>query len=89
MEIHGQNEHIRLVRSDEQFRLLDGAAHARRPRLKRFRSSHLEWDRLEREKAIPLLSESPLDAGDADLLQYQLRELESNLLSAELFTELE
>ena len=27
VEIHGQNEHIRLVRSDEQFRLLDAGDH--------------------------------------------------------------
>jgi DNA repair protein RecN (Recombination protein N) len=87
VEIHGQNEHIHLVRSDEQFRLLDGAA-SHDSALEAVQSCHLAWDRLEKEKQS-LLSESPLDAGDTDLLQYQLRELEGALLSPDLFTELE
>ena len=36
-----------------------------------------------------LLGESPLDAGDAELLQYQVRELKISLLSPEEFQMLE
>jgi len=87
VEIHGQNEHIRLVRRDEQFRLLDGGG-SHDKALTAVQSRHQAWDQLEREKQA-LLNESPLDAGDVDLLEYQLRELESNLLSADAFQELE
>jgi DNA repair protein RecN (Recombination protein N) len=87
VEIHGQNEHIRLVRREEQFRLLDGGG-SHDKALVTVQSCHQAWDQLEQEKQS-LLNESPLDAGDADLLQYQLQELEGSLLSAEEFHELE
>lgn len=87
VEIHGQNEHLRLVRSDEQFRLLDGCA-SYETELNTVRSSHDAWSRLEQEKSS-LLGESPLDAGDLDLLQYQLRELEATVLTADEFLKLE
>ena len=87
VEIHGQNEHIRLVRRDEQFRLLDGGA-SHDAELTAVRSCHQIWDQLEQEKQS-LLNEAPLDAGDVDLLKYQRDELEGSLLSAEEFTELE
>ncbi|MEE8340425.1 MAG: DNA repair protein RecN, partial [Xanthomonadales bacterium] len=87
IEIHGQNEHIRLVRSEEQFRLLDGG-HTHDPELKAVASRHQAWSLLEQEKQA-LLDESPLDAGDAELLQYQVRELEGALLSPEEFQALE
>ena len=87
IEIHGQNEHIRLVQSEEQFRLLDGGnTHDRN--LKEVDSAHQVWSRLEKEKQA-LLIESPLDAGDVELLQYQVRELESVLLTPEEFQLLE
>jgi DNA repair protein RecN (Recombination protein N) len=87
IEIHGQNEHIRLVRSEEQFRLLDGCGKHDRE-LKAAASRHQAWSSLEQEKQ-ELLGESPLDAGDAELLQYQVRELEGSLLSPGEFQVLE
>ncbi len=87
IEIHGQNEHIRLVRSEEQFRLLDGS-HTHDQELKAVNSQHLAWSHLELEKQT-LLGESPLDAGEAELLQYQVRELELSLLSLGEFQMLE
>jgi DNA repair protein RecN (Recombination protein N) len=87
IEIHGQNEHIRLVRSEEQFRLLDGCGTHDRE-LEAVNSRHQAWSRLEQEKHA-LLGESPLDAGDAELLQYQVRELEGALLSPGEFQALE
>ena len=78
IEIHGQNEHIRLVRSKEQFRLLDDHGEHNKE-LEAVESGYQDWKRLELEKQL-LLDESPLDAGDAELLQYQVRELDDALL---------
>jgi DNA repair protein RecN (Recombination protein N) len=87
VEIHGQNEHIRLVRSEEQFRLLDGAGGYDRE-LAEVRQRFAAWAELESERQS-LLGEKPLDAGDRDLLEYQVRELESDLLPAAAFAALE
>ena len=87
VEIHGQNEHIRLVRSDEQFRLLDSSGH-HDGELRSLRDRFQAWQALESEQRS-LLDEQPLDAGERDLLQYQLRELENDMLPPEEFAELE
>jgi DNA repair protein RecN (Recombination protein N) len=83
IEIHGQNEHIRLLQRDEQFRLLDRSGNYDAA-LGLTGERYREWRALERERQ-DLLAETPLDAGDRDLLQYQVRELESSMLSAEEF----
>ena len=87
LEIHGQNEHLRLTRSDEQFKLLDGAGVYEPERMKVL-DRYFAWQELELEKQS-LLSQAPLDAGDLELLQYQLQELKNGMLSAEKFIELE
>jgi DNA repair protein RecN (Recombination protein N) len=78
IEIHGQNEHIRLVHSKEQFRLLDDHG-AHNKKLETVERGYQEWKKLELEKQL-LLDESPLDAGDSELLQYQVRELDDAML---------
>jgi DNA repair protein RecN (Recombination protein N) len=87
VEIHGQNEHIRLVRSTEQFRLLDGGG-SHDGELRQLKNHFDAWQALEREKKA-LLEETPLDPGELDLLQYQINELEENMIPAEDFRELE
>jgi DNA repair protein RecN (Recombination protein N) len=87
VEIHGQNEHIRLVRSEEQFRLLDGYGD-HDAELQRVESAFGAWRTLEAERCA-LLEEKPLDAGEVDLLHYQVRELERDMLPAARFVELE
>jgi DNA repair protein RecN (Recombination protein N) len=87
VEIHGQNEHIRLVRSDEQYRLLDaGGDHD--AELQRMHDTFKAWRALNDERQA-LLSEQPLDAGERDLLQYQVEELQREMLPADRFAELE
>jgi len=87
VELHGQNEHIRLVRSTEQLQLLDGGGgHARE--VHELAECYAAWRRLETER-VKLAEEQPLDAGDRELVQYQLRELEQNLLPAQEFLDLE
>lgn len=87
VEIHGQNEHIRLVRSDEQFRLLDGSSD-HDAELQRLDDCFLGWQALSDERQA-LMDEQPLDAGERNLLQYQVEELQNEMLPAGQFTELE
>jgi DNA repair protein RecN (Recombination protein N) len=87
VEIHGQNEHIALVQSAEQFRLLDGGG-GYKDDLVQVEDCHQAWSSLALEKQT-LLSETPLDAGDMDLMRYQIRELESSMISADEFSAIE
>ncbi len=87
VEIHGQNEHIRLVHSAAQLQLLDASGgHARE--LRGLAECHAAWRRLEEER-VKLTEEQPLDASDRELLKYQLTELERDMLPAQEFLELE
>jgi len=87
VEIHGQNEHILLVQSAEQFRLLDGSG-GYDDNLTQTRNCFEAWSALALEKHA-LLSETPLDAGAMDLMQYQIRELEGSMISADEFSAIE
>jgi len=87
VEIHGQNEHMLLLRKEEQFRLLDGNG-GYIDELEQVRNSHLAWSALEQEKQA-VLSEKPLDAGDMDLMRYQIQELETSLIPADQFSAME
>jgi DNA repair protein RecN (Recombination protein N) len=87
VEIHGQNEHIRLVRAAEQFRLLDGGG-GHDAELRQLRQCHEAWRVLADERGS-LLDEQPLDGGERDLLQYQVRELRDEMLEPEQFAALE
>jgi DNA repair protein RecN (Recombination protein N) len=87
VEIHGQNEHIGLTRTAEQFRLLDEGGNYGET-LAKVRADHQAWQALETEKQS-LLRETPLDAGDMDLIRYQIGELESTMLPAGEFAAIE
>jgi DNA repair protein RecN (Recombination protein N) len=87
IEIHGQNEHMLLLRKEEQFRLLDGSGHYTED-LDRVKDCHQAWSALAQQKQA-LMSETPLDAGDIDLLRYQIRELEGSMIPADKFTAME
>jgi DNA repair protein RecN (Recombination protein N) len=87
VEIHGQNEHILLVRSDEQFRILD-ASGGYTDHLERVRDCHRAWSVLMEQKQA-LLNETPLDAGDMDLMRYQIRELEDSMIPVDKFSAIE
>jgi DNA repair protein RecN (Recombination protein N) len=87
VEIHGQNEHMLLLRKEEQFRLLDGNADYTEE-LEQVKTRQLAWSALEQQKQA-LLSETPLDAGDMDLMRYQIHELESSMIPAEQFSAME
>jgi DNA repair protein RecN (Recombination protein N) len=87
VEIHGQNEHLRLVRPAEQFRLLDSdpqCAAELDSVMQRFNA----WQAVDAALA-ELERESPLAAGELDLLQYQIDELQPVALSKQDFDELD
>ncbi len=87
VEIHGQNEHIRLTRSAEAFELLDGkgeygaelAAVDEAFNIRQATAQELEQ----------LSSEAPLSAAELDLLRFQAEELEAAVISADAWRELE
>lgn len=87
VEIHGQNEHIRLTRNSEAFALLDGRGEYAEPLavLSRF---YAEWQATA-QQLQQLANESPLSSAELDLLRYQVQELESNALPAEAYLLLE
>ncbi len=87
VEIHGQNEHLRLVRPAEQFRLLDSSEPCARE-LENLQQRHAVWHAVESALA-ELENESPLAAGELDLLQYQIDELQDVVLSEQEFQELD
>lgn len=87
VEIHGQNEHLRLLQPRAQFDLLDTPAEACALRGE-VHAAHRTWLGLEQEKER-LLAEAPLDAGDAELLEFHLRELEPALEDSARYAELD
>jgi len=81
VEIHGQNEHMRLTTAAEQFRLLDGSG-AYADALAAVEEAWTGWQRtrheletLEREVAVP--------PAELEFLNYQLAELQQFDLSAD------
>jgi DNA repair protein RecN (Recombination protein N) len=87
VEIHGQNEHMRLTRSAEQFRLLDGSGDYA-DTLDAVQTACAEWqqakgelDALERDVAV-----SP---AELEFLNFQLEELQQFDLSADALESLQ
>ncbi len=87
VEIHGQNEHIRLVKPAEQFRLLDADTRCSELR-KELLSSFCEWEKIEHQLES-LEQEAPLAAGELDLLEFQIDELESTVMEENAYHALE
>lgn len=87
VEIHGQNEHIRLNQAAERFRLLDeeggyeDALNAARECHKSWHAAQSELDRLRQA--------APLDPGEFELLEHQLKELQAGALPPQQVRELE
>ncbi|MEJ8566564.1 DNA repair protein RecN [Elongatibacter sediminis] len=87
VEIHGQNEHIRLTRGDEQFRLLDaGDSHPEQRAA--VEQAFEDWREADGQLQA-LDAEDPLPAGELELLNHQIEELEPWALSAEKYAALE
>ena len=87
VEIHGQNEHMRLTKSAEQFKLLDGSG-SYAAEIKNLGTAHAEWRRVSAELDA-LDRDSPVSASDLEFLGFQLAELQQHDLSADAITTLQ
>jgi DNA repair protein RecN (Recombination protein N) len=87
VEIHGQNEHIRLTRNAEAFALLDGKGEYA-AELDSLGVAFIAWQQTARELE-ELSGEAPLSAAELDLLSFQAEELENSVISADAWIKLE
>lgn len=87
VEIHGQNEHVRLTKTAEQFRLLDNSG-SYSEEISEVQTSFAQWQRVK-EKLDALDRESSVSASDLEFLKFQLAELQQHDLSADSVTALQ
>lgn len=87
VELHGQNEHMRLALVAEQFRLLDADTQCA-IELEQVAACHAGW-RAVQVALADIDRESPLAAGELDMLHYQIDELEAVALTPDAYDELE
>lgn len=87
VEIHGQNEHIRLTRNPEAFALLDGRGEYAEP-LAALSRAFTDWQDTA-QQLQQLANESPLSSAELDLLRFQVQELEGSVITPEAYLQLE
>jgi len=80
VEIHGQNEHLRLTRTGEQFRLLDDSGNYA-AEIVLVEKTYAEWQWTARELGA-LEQDVAVSPGELEFLNYQLEELQQYDLSA-------
>jgi DNA repair protein RecN (Recombination protein N) len=81
VEIHGQNEHLRMTRTSEQFRLLDGSGNYANE-ISLLEKSFDQWQQTASELDA-LTQDAALSDAELEFLNYQLAELQQHDLSAE------
>jgi len=81
VEIHGQNEHLRLVKRPEQFRLLDGSGNYSKE-LEQVRQTFAAWQQAAGELDA-LEQDVSVSASELEFLSFQLEELQQFDLSAD------
>jgi len=79
VEIHGQNEHMRLTRSTEQFRLLDGSGDYSNEQ-KLLKKAFFDWQAIHNELEA-LEQDVSISTSELEFLNYQLDELQQHDLS--------
>jgi DNA repair protein RecN (Recombination protein N) len=87
VEVHGQNEHLRLTKTTEQFRLLDSSGSYARE-TNQVKSTYAEWKHIF-EALNTLDQEASLSPTDLDFLNFQLTELQQYDLSADSISALQ
>lgn len=80
VEIHGQNEHLRLTKTTEQFRLLDNSGNYA-GELARVKSAFADWRQVAEELQI-LEQGTLLSTTDLEFLRFQQAELQQHEISA-------
>ena len=79
VEIHGQNEHLGLTRTAEQFRLLDGSGNYTNE-IAQLDNAFQSWQQTSHELEV-LTQEVSLSDGELEFLNHQLDELQQHDLS--------
>lgn len=87
VEIHGQNEHMRLTKTAEQFRLLDGSGNYA-SELTLVESAYLDWQRTAHELDA-LEQDVSVSDSELEILNYQVAELSQFNLSDESLSALQ
>jgi DNA repair protein RecN (Recombination protein N) len=80
VEIHGQNEHMRLKLPAQQFKLLD-ASGGYDAKLQSVSTAYREWKTLQ-DEFHALEQQAGLSPAELDYLKFQLSELESHAISS-------
>jgi len=87
VEIHGQNEHLRLTKSSEQFRLLDGSGDYSQE-IESLQTAYTGWKHISDElDALEL--DTSVSASDLEFLSFQLDELLQHDLSTDAVDKLQ
>jgi len=87
VEIHGQNEHLRLTKTAEQLSLLDRSGNYDKE-IARVNSTFTEWKQIT-DELNALNQETALSPTDLEFLNFQLAELQQHELSADSVTALQ
>ena len=87
VEIHGQNEHLRLTRTAEQFKLLDRSGNYA-TEISRVKSTCADWKKFS-EELRTLDQETSLSATELEFLDFQLAELQQHDLAADSITSIQ
>lgn len=87
VEIHGQNEHLRLTRTAEQFKLLDRSG-SYAADTTRVISAYTEWKQCS-EELYTLEQETSISATELEFLDFQLAELKQHDLATDSIASLQ
>ena len=87
VEIHGQNEHLKLTRTAEQFKLLDGSGNYG-DEIHQVKTAHADWQGIAAELET-LERETSVAESDLEFLKFQLAELQQHDLAADSIASLQ
>ena len=87
VEIHGQNEHLRLNKTSEQFKLLDRSGNYTN-QLDAVKTAFRNWQAINKELAS-LEGEASVSPADMDFLTFQLEEMQQYDLSTDAINRLQ
>lgn len=87
VEIHGQNEHLRLTKPGEQFRLLDGSGDYSKE-IESVQLAYADWKKVV-DELDALEVDTSVSAADLEFLNFQLDELLQHDLGAEVVARLQ
>jgi DNA repair protein RecN (Recombination protein N) len=74
VDIHGQNENLALLKTDNQFRLLDGSSETVQKELAAYRAAYAQWGGLKKELALKQQSAMDIEQR-IDMLHWQDKEI--------------